>query len=180
MRASKLAGACVLLALGCASGGQWGHSRNYDPLSEEEDATERAVAYDPVMAERRPKEWGTKSVHLFGVVVDRQSGPGGLTDLTLSMRALETRNLCETAEEDSCRVTVSDREHSRLHALVQLRPEDELGEQAVGAQSLLRLVGKLSPEVSGADGLPVIRASYYRHWPRNYYVTSAARSYMLR
>jgi hypothetical protein len=93
---------------------------------------------------------------------------------------LEPRNLCETAEDDSCRVTVSEREHARVHVLLKLLPEGDIGSESVGTLSLLRIVGTLSDEPSAADGLPVIRAKYYRHWPRNFYVTTAARSYMKR
>ena len=32
---------------------------------------------------------------------------------------------------------------------------------------------KLSEEVDPDDGSPVLRVSYYRHWPRHYFVTTA-------
>jgi hypothetical protein len=48
----------------------------------------------------------------------------------------------------------------------------------VGA--LVRVIGKLSDNVDATDGMPVIVASYYRHWPRNYYVTTAAAQHMRR
>jgi hypothetical protein len=67
-----------------------------------------------------------------------------------------------------------------VHAFAKLDPEDDIGEHSIGPKSLVRIVGKLRDEVSASDGVPVIQASYYRHWPRNYYVTLAARSYMLR
>ena len=168
----------LALAIGCASGGQWGHSRTYEPLSAEQAALDGATDYDPVMAARSPEKWRNKKIKLFGIVLERQPAPGGLADVTLSVRVLESRNLCESNDEDSCRVTVSDREYSRVHGLLKLQPDDDIGATSVGALSLLRLVGELSPEVSAADGAPVVRASYYRHWPRNYYVTTKARSYM--
>jgi hypothetical protein len=173
-------GLCTCATLACASGGQWGHSPNYEPQSEEEAALEGSTEYDPVMAGRSPEKWRNKPIHLFGVVTERKTAPGGLADVTLSMRALEPRNLCENAEDDSCRVTVSEREHARVHVLLKLLPDGDIGSESVATLSLLRVVGTLNEEPSAQDGLPVIRAKYYRHWPRNYYVTTAARSYMRR
>jgi hypothetical protein len=180
LRGPLFVGLVSSTAVACASGGQWGHSPKYQPLSEEEAALEGSTEYDPVMASRSPDKWRNKSIHLFGIVTERKAAPGGLADVTLSMRALEPRNLCETSEDDSCRVTVSEREHARVHVLLNLRPNGDIGAESVGTMSLLRVVGKLVDEPSAQDGLPVIRADYYRHWPRNYYVTTAARSYMKR
>jgi len=178
---SMILGSMVLSgAVACASGGQWGHDRKYQPLDAEEAALQGSTEYDPVMANRSPEKWQDKPIHLFGVVMDRKAAPGGLAEVTLSMRVLEPRNLCDTGEDDSCRVTVSEREHARVQVLLKLLPENEIGAESVGPLSLLRIVGKLGSEASSKDGSPVIRASYYRHWPRNYYVTTAAASYMRR
>lgn len=168
------------IVAGCHSPGQYGFSRVYSPLSDEESATKGAKEYDPVMAQRSPDEWKGKPVMVFGVVKDRQPGPAGTSDLKLSVRTLETRNLCDTADESSCRVTISDREHAVVHALVKLTGEDDIGNLSVGAGSLLRVVGPISDSVDADDGSAVVRASFYRHWPRNYYVTTADRSHMRR
>jgi hypothetical protein len=175
----------VLLALSpsvsaCHSAGLYGHSKTYEPLGDEEDAAAAAVEFDPVMARRSPAEWQGRTVTLFGVVQNRQEGPGGTVRATLSVRTLEPRNLCETADEDSCRVTVSDREHAVVHTLLKLRNDDAIGEHSLGPRSMIRVVGKLSDEVDPTDGAPVLVAQYYRHWPRNYYVTTAARTFMRR
>lgn len=172
--------AVCLLLIGCSSAGPYGYSRSYEPTGEEEDAVESAVEYDPVMVQRRRHEWKRKSVTLFGVVKGRGEGPGGTTRLTLGLRSLSERNLCEEAEEETCRVTVSDREHSVVHVLVRLQRQDEIGKQRVDAGSLLRVVGKVTDENDENDGTPVLRATWYRHWPKNEFVTTAARSYMLR
>ncbi len=170
----------ALSAWGCHSPGQYGHSRVYSPLDDESAAAAAAKDYDPIMAERSPDAWKGKPVKLFGVVKSRVQGPGGAADITLSVRTLEPRNLCESSDEDSCRVTVSDREHAIVHALVKLQAEDDIGKLSVGAGSLVRVVGKFRDDVSSADGTPVVGVTYYRHWPRGYYVTTAARSHMLR
>src|SRR5690242_12601149 len=103
-----LAGSLGLLALSCGSAGPYGHARTYEPLGEEESAAAGTKDYDPVMAKRSPEKWKGKSVSAFGVVVNRASGPGGASEVKLSLRTLETRNLCESSDEDTCRVTVSD------------------------------------------------------------------------
>jgi hypothetical protein len=176
-------GICLALAWGlsaCHSAGPYGHSRTYTPLSDEGSAVARAKQYDPVMVSRMPEKWNGKSVWLFGVVKSRVQGPGGAADLTLGVHTLEPRNLCESGDEDSCRVTVSEREHGIVHALVKLSGDDDVGKLSVGTGSLLRVVGPITDRVNENDGSPVVRATYYRHWPRGYYVTTADRSHMKR
>jgi hypothetical protein len=171
----------VALSLsGCASAGPYSYSRTYSPLDAEEEAEDGATEYDPVMVQRLPHEWKGKKVAVFGVVRGRSDGPGGRANLTLGVRSLAPRNLCEEADEETCRVTVSDREHAVVHALVELRGDDEIGRTSVGPGSLVRVVGLVSDDVDSQDAAPVIRATYYRHWPRNFFVTTAARSYMRR
>jgi hypothetical protein len=41
--------------------------------------------------------------------------------------------------------------------------------------SLVRVLGKLTDDVDPQDGAVVIKADYYRHWPRNFFVTTASR-----
>ncbi len=159
----------------CHSAGPYGYAPNYAPLSEEESALASAREYDPVMFQRFPDEWRKHDVSLFGVVVSRAPGAGGAAYLTLSVRRLEPRNLCENSnDEDTCRVTVSDRDFGVVHALVSLRPDDDVGGHALGATSLVRLVGRFGDDTDPGDGGPVLRATYYRHWPRYFYVTKAA------
>ena len=172
--------ATSLTCLSCYSPGKYGYSRSYAPLSDEEDATKGVREYDPVMAQRKPEAWKGKPLTLFGTVVSRHAGGGGAADLKLSVRTLAKRNLCDTADEESCRVTVSEREHAIVHARVKLEDEDDVGKLSVGVGSLLRVVGVIVDDVGTADGAPVVRVSYYRHWPRNFYVTTKDRSHMRR
>ncbi len=164
----------------CGSAGPYGHSRVYSPLDEEKVATTNSLEYDPVMAKRSPEKWKGKLISLFGVVVDRQPGSGGNAEVKLSVRTLEPRNLCDSEDEDSCRVTVSDHEYDVVHALLHLSTADDLGEHSVGLGSLVRVVGTLSDDVDPSDGEPILKATYYRHWPRGFYVTTADRSLMRR
>jgi hypothetical protein len=162
-----------LVTLSCHSAGPYGFSREYQPLSAEQSATDGAREYDPVMAERDKEDWKKGSVSLFGVVTSRASAKDGGAYVTLSMRTLSPRNLCQDFDEETCRVTVSEHEHATLHATLKLAGEDDIGQHSVGKGSLLRVVGKLTDEVDKDDGSPVLRVSYYRHWPRHYYVTTA-------
>ncbi|HVU02999.1 MAG TPA: hypothetical protein VHE30_14665 [Polyangiaceae bacterium] len=176
----KLGAVMLSLALvGCGSAGPYGHSPNYVPLSEEEEATASATEYDPVMAKRSPEKWKGKAVSVFGVVLGRSAGSGGNAEVKLSVRTLETRNLCESSDSDTCRVTVSDHEHAVVHALLHLSAEDDIGEHSIGPRSLVRVVGTLTDDVDPGDGEPVLKATYYRHWPRGFYVTTADRKFML-
>jgi hypothetical protein len=172
--------ALVALSVACGSAGPYGYSRVYSPLSEEDDAARGAERYDPVMAGRLPEEWQAKKLELFGVVLARAEGRDGLADLTLSVRRLAARNLCEAGEEETCRVTVGDQELARVHALVKLRQDEAIGLKNLKPQSLVRVVGKLEDHVNKEDGADVLVASYYRHWPAAEYVTEQARTYMRR
>lgn len=168
----------ALLLVGCHSAGLYGHARTYVPLSDEAEAAQHAKAYDPVMAQRSPDNWKGKTVSVFGVVKQRSPGPGGAADLTLSVRTLAARNLCANSSQESCRVTVSDHEDAVIHALVKLRTSDNIGKHSVGIGSLMRVIGVFNDEVDPNDGTPVLRATYYRHWPHNFYVTTADRATM--
>ena len=180
MKNALVLGATLALALaGCGSAGPYGHSPQYAPRGDEKSVTAGAREFDPVMFARQPDEWRKWNVSFFGVVTNRAAGPGGSSYLTLSVRRLEPRNLCDNAhDDDTCRVTVSDRDFGVVHALVRLTGEDDVGEHSVGAGSLLRLVGRFGEDVDPNDGGPILRATWFRHWPRYFFVTSAARSQM--
>jgi hypothetical protein len=179
-RRAALAAALCLWFSGCHSPGPYGHSRVYSPLDAEETAAASAKPYDPVMVQRTPDQWKGKSVSVFGVVKARREGSGGANHLTLSVRSVEARNLCDSEDEDSCRVTVSEREHAVIHAQVKLEAEDDIGEKSIGPGSLVRVIGVVGDDVDANDGMPVLRATFYRHWPRNFYVTTADRENMRR
>lgn len=167
--------AFALVLAGCGGAGPYGHAPTYAPLADEEQAISGARELDPVMFQRQPEEWQKTPISLFGIVTRRAPGPSGATEIVLSVRRLEPRNLCENMrDDDSCRVTVSDREFGMVHVLVTLRPEDEVGEKSVGTGSLVRIVGRTSGELDAKDGTSVLRATYYRHWPRYFFVTKAA------
>jgi hypothetical protein len=170
----------LLAGSGCHSGGPYGHSKIYAPTGDEERAISAAKEYDPVMAQRAPEQWRNKPIALFGVVTNRGSGPGGAAYVALSVRALEPRNLCESDDEDTCRVAVSDREYARIHVLLNLVADDDLGEHSVGMSSLLRVVGKVGDDIDPIDGTPIVRANFYRHWPRGFFVTAKAAAVMRR
>jgi len=167
--------ALLSTAAGCHSAGPYGHSPRYVELSDETTAAAGAREYDPVMVERQPDEWRKGRVTLFGVVESRSAGPGGQASLKLSVRRLDPRNLCESEQDDdSCRVTVSDKDFGVVYALVTLRGDDDVGPRSVGQRSLVRIVGSLGQDTSPSDGAPIIHTSYARHWPVYFYVTRAS------
>ncbi len=165
----------LLLVSACSSAGPYGYSRTYSALSAEEDAANGAHEYDPVMAERDKAEWKKNRVSVFGIVNKRADGPNGMAYLTLSVRTLEVRNLCEALDEATCRVTVGEHEFAIVHARVLLSPSDDIGEKSVNRGSLVRVLGKLTDDVDPEDGTAIMKGDYYRHWPRNFFVTTASR-----
>lgn len=173
-----LATLTTALAAGCGGGGPYGHAVNYAPYGEEEKQLGPAREYDPVMYGRQPDEWRKKPVHLFGVVTNRGTSGGGAY-VTVSVRRLEPRNLCDSnADEETCRVTVSDAEFGVVHGMMNLHGEDDVGEHSVGVGSLVRIVGNFGEDVDPNDAAPIIRVAWYRHWPRGYFVTKAAAAHM--
>jgi hypothetical protein len=163
-----------LAGISCGGGGPYGYTVKYRPTETESANIEGAQEFDPVMYGRRPEEWQKKKTMLFGVVTARAAAASGATRLTLSLRRLVPRNLCENMnDEGSCRVTVSEKEFGVVHALLKLSAADDAGERSVGGSSLLRVVGTLVDSGSAEDTTPVLQGSFYRHWPRNTYVTNA-------
>src|SRR5882757_1082882 len=124
----RVALALPFLLLGCHSAGPYGFSRNYQALSAEAAAAEGTREYDPVMATRDKDDWKKGAVSLFGVVKARSQSKDGGAYLTLSMRTLSERNLCDDFDEETCRVTVSEHEHAVVHATLKLASEDDIGE----------------------------------------------------
>lgn len=156
---------------GCRSAGPYGYSRVYAPTSDETQAVSGKGELDPRGVQRSPQE-RTRGFWAFGVVTHRAPGAGGAAYVALSLRSLQPQNRCQTRDEDTCRVTVSDREMGRAHALVTLAAEDDLGERSVAMGSLLRVVGNVAEDVDPSDGSPILRATYYRHWPRGFYAST--------
>ena len=165
----------VATTASCHGAGPYGHSPRYVELSDETTATAGAREYDPVMVERQPEQWRKGTIALFGVVLSRAAGPGGQAMLKLGVRRLDPRNLCENEhDDDTCRVTVSNKDFGVVYALVQLRGDDDVGPKAVGQRSLVRVVATLGQDTSPADGAPILHASWYRHWPMFTWVTRAS------
>jgi hypothetical protein len=166
--------AMAVFAVACGGAGPYGHATHYAELDQEAAAVSSARPYDPAMARLRAEEARKTPVVAFGVVESRSAGPGGQALLRLSVRTLEPRNWCErVSDEDSCRVTVGDRDVGVVWALASLRAEDDMGSHAVGQRSLVRIVGTIGQDVSSIDGAPVVHATWYRHWPPFHYVTPA-------
>ncbi len=164
---------------GCGSAGPYGHARYYRPLAGEAEAVKSAVDYDPVMANRRPHEWASKRVSVFGTVEAVQAAESGPADVVLAIRTLQGRNLCATAAEDSCRVTVSEHSFGTVHVTVDperiVPPEGRLMQGA-----LLRVIGAVQLGPHHETGNTVIHAGFVRVWPAQQFVTTKAREYMLR
>jgi hypothetical protein len=164
--------ALAVFASACA-GSSYGHSPSYLPLDEERRVVDSSHPYDAA-AVHHPEQWAAGRVTLFGIVESRSAGPGGQALLRLTVRALEPANLCKRkGDDDSCRVTVGDRDLGVVWVLAPLREDDDVGAHAVRQQSLLRVVGSIGQDVSPADGAPIVHVSWYRHWPASEYVTPA-------
>jgi hypothetical protein len=99
--------------------------------------------------------------------------------LTLNLRAHQARHLCTEDSRSSCRVTVSEAQLGVFTVDLVLKPEEVNGKERIWVGSLLKVYGTHSGEYSEETG-PVLNVSYHRHWPRGFYVTTAARGSMRR
>lgn len=180
MRLLAFLGAALSFAvLGCGGGGQYGYSRNYSTVGDEGRYLERAeeLSFEEV---RRTRPEEQHFITWFGVVRGIEDLGGGRLRVALSLRAHQDRHLCSGPGDDTCRVTVSEREIGTFSALITVRAEDlREGTTRLQNGSLLRVYGTANAETDATGG-PVIDTEWYRHWPPHYYVTTASRGSMLR
>lgn len=166
-----LALTAIVLAA-CGGPGPYGYARTYAPLGGEVAATNGAKPFDSAML-AEPGRFVDVPLSMFGVVEKRGlASTKGHVFLTLSLRRLDDRNLCENGnDERSCRVTVSDTAFGEVPVVIELAPEDEEGEHAVGPGSLVRVVGVLGSDFDAVGGGALVHGTWYRHWPRGQFVT---------
>ena len=171
--------AFITLAAACG-GPQYGYTREYEPLSAEEDLYEKAETASYEELRRDPNAYARRLVGWFGVVTEAKTDPAtGVTRATMELRFHQKRHLCADQFESSCRVTVSEKSAGPFTAVIALRPEDTEGKDRVYRGSLLKVYGLADGDFDDQGG-PVIRAQYYRHWPRGTYVTTASTGVMRR
>jgi len=172
----------VLLAFvgGCYHAGPYGYDQHYVPLRAERTFFEHGqeAVYNDVRTD--PEEFRGQLLSWFGVVeqVGNEADRGG-REIRLSFRSHQDRHLCSEEERNTCRVTVSQASSGTFTAVVQLRPEDLQGRNRVAPGSLLRAYCRAGSEYD-AEGGPLLRCEYYRHWPRGQWVDTGMRNSMRR
>jgi hypothetical protein len=170
----------TLVSSACGGGGQYNHARTYKPLDAEEDhleAAEKHVSLEEV--KRDPNGFKSHELGWFGVVTDVAETSDGKSRITFSLRAHQERHLCSGANDDTCRLTVSERDLGSFVAELAVKPEDREGMDRLWIGSLVRVYGHVTGEYD-EEGAPVIDVAYYRHFPRGTFVTTAARTGMRR
>jgi len=164
----------------CGGANQYGYGREYVPLSDEEPYYEKAeqVSYEEVR--RDPAAYGDKIIGWFGTVTDvLMDDSGNVSLIMMQLRFHQNRHLCSDQFDSSCRVTISQREGGPFSAKLVLSPDDQIGKNRVYKGSLLKVYGFPTGDFDEQGG-PIIQAQYYRHWPRNTYVTTTAQRTMRR
>jgi hypothetical protein len=172
--------ASPLLLAACHAAGPYGHSKVYSATDGERTAVAAATEYDSKAFERSPEKWRDRPIWLFGIVTNRGLGPGGAAYVAVSIRSLQLRNLCDQDDEETCRVTISEREYGKINVLINLTGEDDRGELSVGPGSLVRVVGTIGQDTDPVEGTPIMRVRFCRHWPRGYFVTTKAAAVLRR
>jgi len=169
---------CALAA--CRGPGPYGFSRTYEPLLTERKHLDRAQDLPYEQVKRAPYDYKNIEVAWFGVVESLSDLPDGRSQVRLAVRTPQARNLCRDEYQDSCRLTVSETSPGKFVARVVLSEEEKkAGKERVWNGSLLKVYGTPTGDYD-EHGDPVIEASYHRHWPRGYYVTTAQRGAMRR
>ena len=172
-----------ILALGslsaCAGAGTYGYARTYQPWVSERGHFESAEELPYEQVKTSPYDYKTMEITWFGVVTQLNDLPDGRTELTLDVRTHQARHLCTDEYEDSCRVTVSTSSPGKFITRLKLKSEEKAGKERVWVGSLMKVYGRPTGDYDG-HGDPVIDTTFYRHWPRGTYVTTAQRSAMTR
>ncbi|MBN1655830.1 MAG: hypothetical protein JXA30_18840 [Deltaproteobacteria bacterium] len=163
----------------CGSGNQYGYAREYEPLSEEEDFFEKAETVNYEDLRRDPEAFKGKLVSWFGLVTNVEKDRTGKARVSLDLRFHQDRHLCFDQFDSSCRVTISERSGGPFTAILDLRAEDAGGEGRLYEGSLLRVYGRANGDFDEQGG-PILVTRYYRHWPRNTFVTTALQTKMRR
>lgn len=160
----------VMLAVGCVSN-PYGFAPQYVPNSDEEPLMERAVEPSYEEVRRDPANYQQALVAWFGVVEQVHPAKGAEVRVTLNQHFHQDRHLCTDQFASSCRVTISEREGGPFSVLLTLQPEDREGRNRLYAGSLLKVYAHPKTDYDERGG-PILRAEYYRHWPRGTYVTT--------
>lgn len=157
----------------CACGGNpYGYAPEYAPLSEEDDYYDEGLALSYEEVRRDPLGHREQLIGWFGVVQQVEpAAASGEVRVAMDLRFHQPRHLCTSQFDDSCRVTISDKTGGPFSAIVTLRPEDREGRDRLYAGSLLKVYGNVTSDYDDRGG-PILKAAYYRHWPRGHYVTT--------
>ncbi|MDB4989141.1 MAG: hypothetical protein JWN04_4319 [Myxococcaceae bacterium] len=166
-------------AVSCAGAGQYSYSRTYVPLASERSHLAEAEELPYEQVKTAPYDYKDKEITWFGVVENLSELSDGRVELTLAVRSHQARHLCRDEYEDSCRLTVSQTSSGKFITRIKLKNEEKLGKERVWVGSLLKVYGHPTGDYD-ERGDPVIDTTYYRHWPRGTYVTTAQRSAMTR
>jgi hypothetical protein len=177
----RWAGSAILLlaAVGCG-GNPYGYARYYVPLSEEETYAEQAV--EPIYTDlvRDPGAFANQTIGWFGVVSEVVPQEDGSMLVRMGQRPHVERHLCSARADDSCRVTISERDSGPFSVRLRLQPgTDSEGVNRVQRESLLKIYGKPGGEYDSTGG-PFLTVEFYRHWPRGQYVDTTAQGLMRR
>jgi hypothetical protein len=184
-----LATALVPAFAGCGAG-QYGFSRYYVPLDDEESYDEQGKEYPYGDVTSDPASFDGKMIAWFGVVEKVGVAPDGRYLIAMAHRQHQERHLCDDDSSASCRVTVHFKSSGGFTALVALSATDTTpGLDKVQPGSLLRVFGKVKCKQNDEEqtvceyddrGGVLLDAVYYRQWPARYFVTTRAASDMRR
>ena len=155
----------------CASTHPYSFGREYAPLSVEEDYLERQAPLSYEEVRRDPAGHRADLLGWFGTVVEVKPGVV-VTTVALDLRFHQPRHLCSDESEESCRVTVSERDGGPFSVRLRLHPEDRAGRARLAPGSLIKVYGRVVDEFDDRGG-PVLEAIYYRHFPTGTYVISS-------
>ena len=178
---ARMGSALLLLwaAVGCG-GNIYGYGRYYIPLDEEDSYAASALEPPYTDVVRDPGGFADQTIGWFGVVREVVRQDDGTVLVRMSQRPHVERHLCSARSDDSCRVTVSERDAGPFSVRMRLHAgADSEGENRIQWESLLKIYGRPSGDYDSTGG-PLLTVDFYRHWPRGQYVDTTASAIMRR
>ncbi|MFT3923676.1 MAG: hypothetical protein QM778_14185 [Myxococcales bacterium] len=168
-----------LACAACGGANNYNFARSYEPLRAEKAHYLSAQAVPLEDVKRDPNGFQTTEIGWFGVVRGLRDLGNGKTRVSMELHAHHERHLCSEQSSSSCRLTIAERDLGSFDGDLMLKPEEKKGPDHVAVGSLLKVYGHPTGEYAD-DGGPVLDVSYFRHWPRGTYVTTADRGTMRR
>ena len=131
--------------LSACGAGQYGFSRYYVPLEEEESYHDQSREYTYTEISTKPENYKGRMIAWFGIVEKVTPTDDERFLVKLTQHQHKDRHLCSGESNGSCRVTVHFKSYGSFSTFIALRREDIVpGLDRVQPGTLMRVFGRMS------------------------------------